>query len=399
MIMGIVTVEPYVMYNHDPEQRVEFFADSNSNLDWGLAGEYVGKRFECGFDTAFNMGHQYVLPWDRNQIRVENFQGQVILVNNNVLMESSDTAVNGQKALHVPKSDAQKAINKSAATASGQKGNADQNGKLIEGGNLPNGLGFITSPLELQNSDKRFRDQYKNTYRGYMVIGDAAYWVCPREFQVAVTAGIASGDRDPNDEVVDGTFDGFIGLQEVYAGKRVKSVFLLGTVGKVKRPGTAPENPLAAHDFAQCCSGFTNLILFGSGFTWMPKWCTTRLVINPNIFAYWEDVPGPKFDAFTAKDLPDKSSPFLGVEINTFISYYPIDSLKCFAIGSVFIPGLTLEILKVSRLMMLRKSNLRALIRMALIKIVFQILVMILHIRSTLVWSLRSKIARSFFCI
>jgi len=337
---GLLTFEPYVMFNQDPEQRVEFFADSSSKLGtYGLAGEYVGKRLEFGFDAAVNMGHQAVFAWDRNQTRVENFQGQVVVVNDNVLMDSTDTTINGKKALHVPKSNAQKVINQSAATASGQKGNADQNGQLIPGGNLPGGLGFITSPLQLQNSEKRFRDRYRNTYHGYMVVGDAAYWIYPTEFQVAITAGIASGDRDPNDEVKDGTYDGFIGLQEVYAGKRVKSVFLLGTVGKVKRPGTAPENPLAAHDFATSTSGFTNLILFGSGCTWKPAWCTTRLVINPNIFAYWEDVPGPKFDPFTAKDLPTQSSPFLGIELNTFISYYPIDSLKCFAIGSVFFPG------------------------------------------------------------
>jgi hypothetical protein len=126
----------------------------------------------------------------------------------------------------------------------------------------------------------------------------------------------------------------------VYSGKRVKSVFLLGTVGKVKRPGTAPENPLANRDFAVASSGFTNLAFLGAGCTWKPTWCgERRLVFNPNVFAYWEPSPGNKFNAFTGKEIKQKASSFLGIEVNGFLSYYPIPSLKCFAIGSVFFPG------------------------------------------------------------
>ncbi len=33
------------------------------------------------------------------------------------------------------------------------------------------------------------------------------------------------------------------------------------------------------------------------------------------------------------------ASKFLGVELNAFLSYYPFASLKCFAIGSMFLPG------------------------------------------------------------
>ncbi len=76
---GTATVEPYIMYNDDPEQRVEFAADSNSKLmTAGLACEYINNAFECGFDTAFNRGHQFVKPWDRNQIIMNNFNGQVV---------------------------------------------------------------------------------------------------------------------------------------------------------------------------------------------------------------------------------------------------------------------------------------------------------------------------------
>lgn len=338
---GTATVEPYIMYNNDPEQKVEFIADANSKLmTAGLAAEYLNGAFECGFDTAVNRGRQYVRPWDRNQVVVENFNGQAVLVNSQVLVDSANE-FNGIKAPDVPKSDGQKAINKSS-----ENGTRDQNGKIIEGSQNLSSLGYVTGPLSLRNSNKRFRTNelgtgYSNSYQGWMFVGDASYWLFgAKEVQVAVTGGYASGDQDPNFVVQDGNFKGFIGLQEVYAGKRVKSVFLLGTVGKVKRPGTQPENPLANKDFASSTSGFTNLAFFGSGLTWKPASCAaTRFVCNPNVFAYWEPSPGNKFDAKTGKDLNEQASKFLGIEVNTFLSYYPFASLKCFAIGSVFLPG------------------------------------------------------------
>jgi hypothetical protein len=337
---GTATIEPYILYNNDPEQRVEFVADSDSKLmTAGLAGEYINGAFECGFDTAFNRGRQFVKPWDRNQIITHNFDGQVVLVNSQVLMDSTNQ-FNGQKAPEAPNSIGQKAINNSSLT-----GTADQNGQLIEGAqNLPS-LGYAAGPLSLQNSAIRFRTDpngngYSNRYKGWMFVADASYWVYNREFQIAGTFGYASGDQDPNFTVKDGDFKGFVGLQEVYAGKRVKSVFLLGTVGKVKRPGTQPENPLANKDFASSASGFTNLGFVGAGCSWMPASCAeSKFVWNPNLFVYWEPSPGKKFDALTGKDLPEQASKFLGVEINGFLSYYPFASLKCFAIGSVFLPG------------------------------------------------------------
>ena len=335
---GNLSFEPYVLYNNDPEQKVEFPADASSKLGtFGFAGEYINGKFECGFDFAQNMGRQFVRAWDRNHIILENINGVPNLVNSQVLI-SSTNAFNGKKVPEVPNSDAQRLINQSADT-----GTSAQNSLIIPGSdNLPS-VGTITGPLSLQNSDRRFRTinggGYSNIYHGFMIVADASYWLYKKDFQIAATAGIASGDKDPNNNVVDGTYDGFIGLQEVYSGKRVKSVFLLGTVGKVKRPGTTPEDPLANKDFAASHTGFTNLTFLGAGCTWKPSWCDTRFVWNPNVLAYWADVPPNKFDAITRKDLPFPASSFMGVELNSFLSYYPFSTLKCFAITSVFFPG------------------------------------------------------------
>jgi hypothetical protein len=336
---GKVIFEPYGLYNNDPEQRIEFDGDASSKLGtFGFAGEYIGSRLEFGFDIAKNVGSQFVKPWDRNRIVLENYNGQIVAVNNNVIMVS-DNAFNGLKTPDVPKNPSQKIIGQSS-----DLGSASQNGQLIPGGQDLASVGYAQGPLSLKNSDRRFRtgpegNGYYNKYKGWMAVADAGYWVYRKVLQVAITGGYASGDQDPNFDVIDGDFKGFIGLQEAYAGKRVKSVFLLGTVGKAKRPGTAPENPLANKDFAASCSGFTNLGFIGSGLTWKPADCVTRFVLNPNVFAYWEPSPGKKFNAQTGMNSPEDASKFLGIELNTFLSYYPFASLKCFAIGSVFFPG------------------------------------------------------------
>lgn len=336
---GKVIFEPYGMYNNDPEQRVEFDGDASSKLGtFGFAGEYLGERFECGFDIAKNVGSQFVKPWDRNRVVLENINGQICAINNNILMVS-DNGFNGQKTPDVPKSAAQKLINQSS-----ELGSAAQNGKLIAGSENIGTIGYATDITGLKNSDRRFRTQengidgYYNKYKGWMAVGDASYWVYRKTLQVAVTGGYASGDQDPNFLVKDGDFKGFIGLQEAYAGKRVKSVFLMGTVGKAKRPGTVPENPLSNKDFASSCSGFTNLGFFGSGLTWKPT-CETRFVFNPNVFTYWEPSPGKKFNPQTGMNSDQDASKFLGVELNAFLSYFPFASMRCFAIGSMFLPG------------------------------------------------------------
>jgi hypothetical protein len=343
--LGTLAFEPYAFYNDDPEQKIEFQADATSRLySLGFAGEYIKGPFECGFDTAFNLGHQTVLPWDRNNIVIENYNGQLVAVNNHVKIANDNAfpQYNGLKAPNVPGSDAQKAIDAQNAPVA-PLGNASLNGQLIPGAQALASLGYVQGPLDLVNSKYRFRNTKINKYRGWMFVTDASYWVYKNNVQVAVTGGYASGDQDPNFKHEGHDFKGFVGLQEVYAGKRVKSVFLLGTVGKVRRPGAQPpEAPYADKDFTSGYSGFTNLAFFGAGTTWKPSFCSSesRVVINPNVFAYWAPHPGDKFDPVTGRNIIGVlAGKYMGTEVNAFLSYYPLESVKCFAIGSVFVPG------------------------------------------------------------
>ncbi len=121
---GKAVIEPYGMYNNDPEQRVEYNGDASARLGtFGLAAEYLGSRFEFGFDVAKNVGSQFVKPWDRNRTVLENYNGQIVSVNNNVLMITSDQ-YNGLQTPDVPRSTSQKAINQSSNT-----GDVTQNGQ------------------------------------------------------------------------------------------------------------------------------------------------------------------------------------------------------------------------------------------------------------------------------
>jgi len=317
---GTLSFEPYVLFNNDPEQKIEFPADASSKLGtWGLAGEYEGCRGGCGFDMAFNMGRQQVKAWDRNRVQFLNNAGYVTEINSDVLVGSSS----GSQALFVPGSSDQQLIFN--AELDGLQ-SAAFNGELI------------INSTNLYNSSTRYRNAYDNEYRGMMFVADGNYFLYKKEFQVATTLGYASGGLDPHSTTMDSLYDGFIGLQEVYMGKRVKSVFLLGTVGKVKRPGSEPIEDNSPRDFSISTSGFTNLLFWGGGFTWKPNTTCRIFSINPNVFVYWEPFAGNTYSIVQMADTNFPARNFLGTEINTFISAQLFDNLKLWGIGSAFFP-------------------------------------------------------------
>jgi len=325
--LGRLTVEPYGLYNNDPEQKIEFPADASSKLGTvGLAGEFYGKRFECGFDYAVNFGQQRVKGWDRNIVKENNRNGVVVLINDNV--NANYTDLQGQQqsepAPFVPGSDAQKIIN---TTDRAESQNNQEIGTVSSLGYLQNEQGTL---IELQNSKGRFGDPYTNKYQGWMFVADAGYsFTRNKDLFVAVAAGVASGDDNPNFETKDGTYDGFIGLQETYSGKRVRSVFLLGGAGKAKRllSTPTPKDIQAPSTKAQAVSGFTNLIFAGTALRWKPSDWKKPFEINPNVYAFWQQHP------------IGNARTFLGTEAALFINYSLLKDLKIFWVSSLFFPG------------------------------------------------------------
>ena len=321
---GKMNIEPYALFNHDPEQRVEFLGDASSKLGTiGFAGEYYGDKVEFGFDYALNLGQQRVKGWDRNQVVEENRDGQVILVNNHVIDQ------NGKKVPFVSDSNAQNIINDAAQDEA-------FNNKVI---GTVDKVGFVDGPVTLINTENRYRNPFTNKYEGWMFVADAAYWIYKHDIQIAVTAGITTGDDNPNEETKDGVFSGFISLQEIYSGKRVRSAFVLGGAGKLSRPLSVPRRIQSPSRFAPTVSQFTNLVFTGMALYWEPKDWSKEFSFNPNVYVYWLEKPINKFDFKTKQEIDQRASTYLGTEVNIFMHYYVLKNMKLFFVGSVFVPG------------------------------------------------------------
>jgi len=323
-----VIIEPYILYNNVPEQRVEFKGDASAQLGTiGLAGEFVSGPLEWGFDTSVNLGSQKVKGWDRNEITLnsDSATGNVTEVNSQVVTEDPNVNPNAPKA---PKTSANQAIiNRSAQDQS-------QNGRRIVAG------------VDLWNSLVRFRDPYRNAFKGAMFVADWAWNYCGGDVKLGGTIGIARGDENPNkdlndvnDSNVDGDYKGFIGLQEIYSGKRVRSAFLLGGAGRIPRPLTTPAND-TLDTIPETVSGFSNLIFVGGSLTFQPSAWDRYVNIMPNILAYWQAHHTKKFDVMTKMTVPDEfASRYLGLEMNIFADIELLKDFKFFVVSSVFVPG------------------------------------------------------------
>lgn len=329
---GMLTFEPYVVYNQIPEQKVDFVADSNVRLGtFGVASEYVGPRFELGFDTAVNCGRQAVKAWDRNKI--------VDKRNSDGVIEERYTQVftDSELTTHAVVSDANKDI-----VESQQYKGAQYNGQEIVAGS------------GLYNGNYRFRKAYRNIFNGYMFVVDAAWWMNPDTLKLSWTAGYASGDENPNlslykDSEHESTdfYDGFLGLQEIYSGKRVRSLYVLGQV-RVARALSAPSGQVSrdAQRHAHVVSGFNNLIYTGVGLKWTPKNLKRKVTVNPNALYYWLDVPGKAYylacqetDTNVSHSLDCNASRRLGLELNFIADVQWLEQLKGFIATAVFVPG------------------------------------------------------------
>lgn len=332
-----IVFEPYFMYNDDPEQKIEFVADAASKLGTiGMACEYAGPHFEFGFDFARNFGHQHVRGWDRNRVIKQNNDSYDVEVNSHVL-----TAL-GKSGKNIPftksSSDVQKQINSLELQNPPQDvcDREQYNGKVI--GSSAVNVGPLTAPFELVNAEDRYRDAYNNTYKGWMFVGDAAYFLFERTLRLAAMAGVASGDEDPNNVTKDGDYKGFISLQEGYSGDRVQSMFLLG--GNGKRPLAIPlSGALPDAPFPTTIDSFSNIVFTGASAEWKPTGWKKKNSFQTNVICFWDQRESKKFDIRTRSQTCEKASSFLGTELNGFWSCYLLQNMELNLVGSLFFPG------------------------------------------------------------
>ncbi len=329
-----LTIEPYWLYDYDPEQRVEILGDANSVLgSIGLASEYEGERFAWGFDYASNLGHQNVKGIDRNVIIIKNIQGTLTEINSKVIYSNPTNPKDPQNKSnipYIPGGAGQTIINDSSRAEV-------WNGQPI-GVVQAADYGYLTGPVYLQNASDRFRDPYRNDYRGWMFVTDAALKAHNGDLQVAATAGIASGDDNPNFATKDRRYDGFFGLQEIYSGKRVRSAYILGS-RKLRRPLSFPIN-YTGGPFAQYVSEFTDLRFVGGAITYKHDWGNgCKIYAHPSIISYWKDWPFRAYNVDIRRHCSDFAELYEGTELNLFIDLYLIRNLKFFFVGALFLPG------------------------------------------------------------
>lgn len=315
-----VVIEPYALFVDQREQKIEFLDDAETKLGTvGVAFDTTYGDFQWGFEFAQNLGRQRVKGWDRNILEIQNRNGDLVQVNSQVTaINSTDPDVAGQRALATATN--QVIISESIRAQS-------QNGQQIADSNL-------------KNSRSRFRDPYTNHFDGYMAVWDAMYTFC-KGLKLAVTAGVATGDVNPNrdhfrrgDSQSDTTYSGFISVQEQYSGRLVNSAFVMSGAGKIPRilsfPSRDVEDP-----FPDRITQLTNLIFAGAGgYLEVGSW-----VLNSNVISYWQDHATRLFQFPADVTTTRLASTWLGLEFNLFADVCFDNSMKFYGVASVFVPG------------------------------------------------------------
>jgi len=329
---GKLTLEPYVVYDWVPAQKIENRSDANVKLGtMGVAIEYTGSKYEFGVETAFNYGRQFVKAWDRNAIHPHRNATTAAIeeVYNNVFVGERD------------------------ATGSNRAQVTDANKAIVD--NALKGVRFNDLEIGstgLFNGPYRFRPSYSNKFAGHMLVADCAYWFKPDVLRVALTCGYSSGDENPNIVLDDPTaterdtvYGGFIGLQEIYSGKRVRSVFVIGGQ-RITRPLSAPELEIIKErqQFAVSVEGFSNLVYIGTGLQWTPDSYSRKIRVNPNLLYYWQEKESKKYclallGSETSESLDGDASKRLGLEANIFLEVNWLDNFKGFLAAAIFVPG------------------------------------------------------------
>lgn len=329
-----ILLEPYVVFNDQREQRIEFVGDANSKLITpGFAMEFEFNRWDFGFDTAFNFGRQKVKGWDRNNLIEQNRRGFEVIVNSRVKQIDPITG-KSDLALAVPENE--KIIKSSVPKNRCETDFEVNNGEIIGS----NKLGTLI------NDDLRFRDPYTVHYRGSMFVCDVGFYLFKPEVKINATVGFASGDDNPHKDLEeipnpanDIDYHGFISLLEVYSGVRVKSAFLLSGSGRIPRILSIPSEEVS-DPYPSAVSRFTNLFFTGYGVNFKFPKTYRKWNINPNVLWYWQEFP--TLLSKTEKSGQKKrkaANKFLGIEINTFAEIEILDDFRFFAVGALFLPG------------------------------------------------------------
>jgi hypothetical protein len=337
-----ITVEPYILVDNQKEQRVRFLGDASALLATvGLSFEGIWQNLDFGFEIAQNIGRQNVKGVDRNVIKNEIRNGIMYEVNSDVTAVATlgpDTA--SQKAVYYDST--QEIINHTFESEA-------SNGEVIYSHN---------APTNFKSSATRFTNPYRVIYGGNMFVADGSYKIKGTDTKFSLAGAYASGDENPHKILGNGlidngsyfNYDGFVGLQELYSGKRVKSVLLLSGAGRIPRMLSIPVSRTGSRGFADTVSRFNNIMSLGCSAETKLSVEKYLLSINPNILMYWQPHAAKRYQALLSSatslndpafynSRPEFISQHLGTEANIILNTYVVEDLNCFLTMAVFYPG------------------------------------------------------------
>ncbi|MGZ6251082.1 MAG: hypothetical protein ACXWL2_03575 [Candidatus Chromulinivorax sp.] len=277
-------VKPYAYMYVSPDQKLEYPADSDSQLYLiGNALELESGNFGWGVDAAFQGGQTWAKAWDRNYTNLVNSgdaTGSICAQYTKVYTDSSLTNL-----AYVSSE------NKSVVNA-GQQGYL-QNGQEIVVDGTPTGL---------WNATDRYRPNENIFYHGYFVVTDMSYAFLDKQLKLCADVGYTSGHLDDFNEISSLTaaqlehqnFNGFIPVQSVYTGKRIQHLVMLNT-GVPRFTVQDPTVPLEQQQVPSRITGvttlvneFTNLAYTGIGLECKPaKLADQKFLIKPVALYYW----------------------------------------------------------------------------------------------------------------
>jgi hypothetical protein len=300
----IIKAEPYIIWDVVPELNLEFPAQGKSSLvTFGFMIEGTSSGLNFNLEWAINQGGLSLYGWDRNYLKINNRDGNLVAVNNYVLENNLPAlaSLDNEKIIEVSPQGTQ------------------FNGKNIS--------------ASLQNSKRRFTDPRYIEFAGSMFVCDVAYWLKEQEFLLATTFGFASGGDDPIYDVSDNKYGGFIAIQELYTGLWVLSAF---------RPG-GPLTRNIVQDFSLEESYENSLVLFSDlkffGASIRFDLFDKKLILLNNIIGYWTFCQPKAFDKQSISTINSLVDNYLGTEFVFGLIFSPLAHLDFYLVYALFFPG------------------------------------------------------------
>lgn len=327
--VGNLEFEPYIMYNSAPDQKIEMLADSDTKLGiYGLAVEHCYNNFEWGGEVAANFGSIEAFAIDTNKYKiVKDASGSLVEQYTKIVVRDPATGLPSKTPVQA--SNAVKAAIKNGLNYTAYLDNADVFATVAPG-------------FDITNAPGRFRPAYKNTLAGWMGVLDAAYNFKEQNLKTALGVGYASGDVDLDANQKSGTYKGFVGLNEIYSGKRVVSIML--DERRLQRPVITSDSANSAETIVTTPEfSFTDLCFGGASATWTPVALGKKWQFNPNGLLFWSAFQDQKAilnaDGSSTVDPNVKVSSFLGSELNLLTKVELLKDFNMVVNLAVFLPG------------------------------------------------------------